>query len=716
MTILFQQDWTDAYGRQLAVPHWETKNTSAWYLSRLLERMNVKNNMFHLALHDTELAKHDPHNLTDPSIELRQRIALECTRNVWYYLREVIRVPASGGDPISFEFHRGNLAMTWCYYNNIDFTSTQPRQTGKTIGAICITSHIMYFFGRYIKMAMLTKDAKLVQENVARLKDIRKSLPDYLLNESKDDEDNKFGLSYTQFDNHYKTYIGQADKAGADNLGRGMTSPTIHIDEIGYTVNIDITFPVLLASTTRARENAMRNGQPHSNLYTTTAARTDTKAGRYAFEIVNNAMPFTERLYDCTDVEDAKRIISANSANNIVNGTFSYLMLGRSHEWFHETTRRLNATREVIRRDFLNIWESGSEQALLRDEDLARLNANRREPTHIQIMQDYTINWYLPRAIVEDADFRKKPFVLGMDCSELVNRDFTTFAMVDPKDLSLVATFRCNESNLTKLKLFIGEFLMMFPNTVFVPERKSTAVSLIDDVATLMVQHGQNPFYRIFNKVVEDREEEAMKRIDLSDTRLAERVERKYLGFMTTSASRTVLYKNTLQKAVGMNAERIWDATLIRELSCLTTKNGRVDHADGEHDDMVIAYLLACWFIYEAKNKHMYGLRPEHLMSAITAAGVGIDPTYMQAQLELRRQIKKFETLIANTDDDTIKVTFRQRVNELSQYVDTKMAINPITTDGMRRDLNTYGNIFGGSIGNNARPVDRNMLMGLARL
>ena len=80
----------------------QTSNKSFLKMSVILRRRGVKNNKFMLTLYDKDLQGVDPHSrkLTD-----RQKIKIfnEVTNNIWYYLREVVRIVVTFmiGDSIS---------------------------------------------------------------------------------------------------------------------------------------------------------------------------------------------------------------------------------------------------------------------------------------------------------------------------------------------------------------------------------------------------------------------------------------------------------------------------------------------------------------------------------------------------------------------------------------------------------------------------------------
>ena len=45
--------------------------------------------------------------------------------------------------------------------------------------------------------------------------------------------------------------------------------------------------------------------------------------------------------------------------------------------------------------------------------------------------------------------------------------------------------------------------------------------------------------------------------------------------------------------------------------------NGRIDHPKGGHDDMVIAWLLACWFIFNGRETGYYDINRKRFLSEV---------------------------------------------------------------------------------------------------
>ena len=155
-----------------------TTNKSFVEMSQYLEQIGIKNHRFMLALLDPDLAGIDPH---DPnlSLELKRKVLMECCSNFWYYLREVVRIPAMG-EPSKFILNRGNMAFLYLATMNINTIQIQPRQTGKTIGAASFYTYVYNFRTTNTQISLLNKEFKDSKENLSRIRTIRDLLPSYL--------------------------------------------------------------------------------------------------------------------------------------------------------------------------------------------------------------------------------------------------------------------------------------------------------------------------------------------------------------------------------------------------------------------------------------------------------------------------------------------------------------------------------------------------------
>jgi len=467
----------------------------------------------------------------------------------------------------------------------------------------------------------------------------------------------------------------------------GATVPTAHIDEIAYFNYIWITFPTLIAATIRAGEDAAKAGKRHGNIYTTTAGRPDTETGRFAFNLFNEAAAFTERMYDCKDKPDLIDLVKKNSAKGktMVYAVFSHRQLGKTDAWLREVVLRTSASsQEDVDRDYLNLWKAGQEFGPIPPNLLKLIHQSMKEPKHIDMEDNYMTRWYVHKEVLDTADFKNKSLILSMDSGEQIGNDYTSFVIMDPADMGVVGTLRCNDSNIIRLARRAADLMVTYPNMVYIPEAKSTGRAILDYIIDDLVNRGINPWTRIYNRAVQCRDENQFKDFNIY-TEPADGLNRKLFGFVTSGGdgpnSRNQLYKGTLLKSLNLNHSRVRDETLIKEFCALCIKNGRIDHGNGRHDDLVIAYLLASYLLFFGKNLHMYGLSKDHILSSISSTGKDIDPNLKSFYTEINAQIKKLEDLLDNCPpSELIRHSYLRKLNDLRRMLDKdEIVTEPIT-------------------------------------
>jgi hypothetical protein len=655
--ILFHSDW-DYYPD--AIADFQTTNQSFVRLAQLYADMGVENNVFHLALHNPDLQGVDPFspNLT---VEQMVDIGLECAENPWYFFREIIRVPAAGGsEHPRLIANRGNIGMYWCFFNHVDVALIQPRQTGKSVSTDCLMVNLVHFATDHTYITMITKDNSLRTKNVERLKKMRDLLPKYLLEMRPDDADNQIELTYKSRDNGYSTAVAQNSEAGANNVGRGLTSPVLHSDEGPFTSFINIILPAALAAGTAARNNAKKDGQPYGNIFTTTAGKKDNREGKFMYELIFGGMTWDERMvFDAANQEELHRRIKKNCTGVVgpggkkvdddmkralVNITLSHRQLGYTDRWLKEAMANAGGTPESLARDFLNFWSSGSLSSPLSQKLNERIRDSMRKADYLEWSKDnYCLNWYIPENQIAKR-MAEGRFIAGLDTSEAVGRDTIALVIIDVEDLSVVATGTYNETNLIKFCNYLGNILIRYPNITLVPERKSTGGMIIDYLILQLTRAGQDPFKRIFNRIVDNAstDPESFKEIQTS---LLSRLENFYdtrkatFGFNTNAENRSLLYTTVLQNGAKNGGDKVHSEKLVTELLGLVVKNDRIDHSASGHDDHVIAWLLGHWFVAHARNLAYYGIPNGLAMSAVAKFSLEEETVEQQYQRQQQQRL-----------------------------------------------------------------------------
>ena len=142
-------------------------------------------------------------------------------------------------------------------------------------------------------------------------------------------------------------------------------------------------------------------------------------------------------------------------------------------------------------------------------------------------------------------------------------------------------------------------------------------------------------------------------------------------------------------KAVQMNYDRINDSTLINELASLNVKNGRIDHSTAGHDDTVISYLLACYFVYFGKNFNLYDVDHSTFLNKVSSSGKIVEPEYKQQQDELAERIKDIKRMLSTTSNRLVTDSLTRELRNLEAQIDTDIVdIQPTTVEQMR--TNTF--------------------------
>lgn len=676
--ILFRDDWRRFPG---AIVDYKTTNQSFLRMASLYREMGVQNCLFPLTLFQPELQGVDPHDEDLPN-EIKIKIGLECRVNFWYFIREVVRIPpVAGPKPIPYIANRGNLALSWLFLNNLDTALIQPRQTGKSVSTDCVMVWLTYIGATNTTINLLTKDHTLRTKNVERLKKIRDYLPKFLVNISNRDSDNQTDLTCRRLDNSYLTAVAQNSESAANNLGRGLTSPVFQIDEGPFIRFIGTTLPAALAAGTAAREEAKLYDRPHGNIFTTTAGKKDDRDGRYMYDMIHNGAVWSEAFLDAGNKEDLHDKVkkSCKGRKVIVNCTFSHRQLGKTDEWLYEAISVTGATGEEADRDFFNVWTSGSQSSPLSVELNEIIRESEIDPVFNEInTSNYIIRWYQTAEQLQQT-MSETTLVIGLDTSDAIGRDAIAMVIIDPRDLSVVGCATINETNLLRFSQFLGGFMVQYPKTVLIPERKSSAQAIIDSLIITLVSHQIDPFKRIYNTVVDNYTERKREYMEIQ-TPMARRDNafydrwKKVFGFNTTGASRDTLYGTVLQNAAKSSSHAIHDRTLSSEIRGLVVKNGRIDHSNDSHDDFVIAWLLANWMLTHSKNLAFYGLDPRSVMREVRASGKKVDP--FEAHLEdqqrqLRQEIEEIYDLLIEARDEWSVVRYEKKLMALNAKLTT---------------------------------------------
>jgi len=665
-----------------------------------LKAMNIKNYLFPLQLHDSRLQGVDPY---DPNLTLEQMalIAVEVRVNPFYWFRELARAPATAGtEPAMVTANRANLSLWWSFYNHITYILTQPRQTGKSFCTDLLMTELYNFQCSNTKINLLTKDDTLRAANIQRLKEIYEELPPYLNFKTRSDANNTEMITVNRFNNQYNTHVPQSSAKGAYKVGRGLTTPIFHIDEGPFQPNIDISMPSAFGAMGANIDRAKEMNEPYGIILTTTAGKRDDPSGKYIYSYIQDAAVWSERFYDAQNLEELTKLVCKNSRKGAyrVYASFTYKQLGKSDQWMKEQLERTSGTPDDANRDFFNIWTSGTESSPLPVHITEKLNKSITPELYQQIwpIGGYILRWYIHENAIENY-LKTNKTSIGIDTSDGAGGDDLSFVMTDVETGGTVCVGQFNETNLIMFAQWLVLILETMPNATMIIERRSSAATIIDYLLMFLPQKGIDPFQRLFNWVINDPlENKAL----YEEARLPMRKRsediyiraKKYFGFATSASgqtSRSGLYSTTLINACKRCAELIKDRALTEQITGLIVKNGRVDHQDGAHDDLVISLLLSHWLLTMGKNLAHYGIDSRHVLieHKVIEHVTPKQAYFVQEQQQIRDQITDtYEQLEKETDPYIC-----QRLERFLRYLDSRLILEEgeiFSVDSILNEIN----------------------------
>lgn len=469
-----------------------TKNKSFLQVAKDLNKLGIKNYYFMLEIKDYTLVDVDPYspNLTQDQVS---RIMTECTRNIWYYLREICRIPSQGGVGVSFKANRGNIAQTWCVLHGIDSWLCLPRQQGKTQSCLAIFAWAYSFGTNDSNFIFINKDGGNAKENLQRLKDQIDCLPEYLRFEQILEEDESTGklkivkavknatsMKHPITKNRIIIKSKATSYESALSLARGLTAPFLHFDEPEFTSHIKTIVENSVSTFDTAARNAKKNGALYGRCFSCTPGDLDTSMGQESQELLSHTVKWTEKMYDMhyDPVDDSKnevlQYVKNNGENGIVYIEYSYKQIGLTDEWLREMYNKISNPL-VVKREILLQRLRGSSQSPFEQEDIEYM-VNSIHPVieELYILEHFRFDIYRELN-------RKTPYLIGVDCSTGTDGDNNAITILDPYEVEPVAEFKCPYIGETLFEKLLQELIRKYlPFGVLCIERNSVGDGIVD--------------------------------------------------------------------------------------------------------------------------------------------------------------------------------------------------------------------------------------------
>lgn len=584
-----------------------TSNKSFLDMHYYLKARGLKNNKFHLILFDRDLANIDPYDASLP-VYMKQKIFIECQRNFWYYVREIVRVPSQGGPYVKYKLDRGNLALNFCFTLNLNIYEEQPRQTGKTVGTEVWYSWVYNFGSRNANMIFLNKKHDDAKRNLSDLKNLIKALPPYLRFDQAFGVDGKKlkttnTVQYLQHKinfNKIEALPMARNRTSAISLLRGRTITNCWLDESAFFQYLEESLQNAMPALTRAFRNCKDNGAPHGLCLTSTPGFLTDECGQYMYDLKNKMTPFSELWYDFT-LEQLNNTLNANEKSIFVYIRTTYQQLGYSEEWLKERIKEQNQKWTDIRREFLLEWATSSENCPFSQEELRNVQRFVKTPLKQVYISNYLFNIYKELS-------PKAKTLIGVDVAAGYSKDSSAISVCDAETTSLVADFNCNYINPVDLSRVIYDLVLNYlPNSLVTIERNGVGTGTLAKLIKSRIRN--NIYYEVKERTIEERPDgiKTHKKKQLT----------KVFGVDNSKTVRENLM-DLLTDRVRDHYDKFISPIIYEELKNLEIKkNGKIDHSANSHDDTIFSYLYAIYPIYFGKNvKENWNIRIPTLKTA----------------------------------------------------------------------------------------------------
>lgn len=581
----------------------KTNNKSFIKVCKQLKKNGVKNYLFPLTLYDKTLQGLNPFNEDALSVEQKARIRREIERNIWYYLREIVRIKESGG-VTRYKAHLGNIAQTYCFIHNIDIIEVLPRQNGKTIGAACNYTWVYHFKTRNSNIIFSNKQLFDSQRNIKRFNDITEELPSYLkvhLNE-KNDTSNLNVIRCDTLNNSIEALSTPRDKASAEKLGRGMTVSMVWYDEFAFLKFNKTVFDAAAFALSAASEAAERNNMPHSRIITTTPNNLDEDEGSYCYQLIENAITFEFEFYNM-DISKLRETIEKNSRNGFVFIQYSYIELGHDDKWFEKQKQSVDYDLVKIKREILLEWTMSGSDSIFSEDTLTILEGHVKKPiTSFYIKDIYRFNVY-----EKLYNINIRNYIASVDIAAGLDNDSTVITIIDPLTYMPAVVFRSNKIDTVELVQVLIELVdIYFNELVIVPERNNMGISVIQ---MLLKTHIANHVYFTVNETALKKQQEyemIAKRNKEKKVKKSSTGKRVY-GIDTSPKSRPIMIDQILNNLVNEYPERCNNDEFFKEIKTLVRdKKGKVQARQGMHDDVVMSYLIGLYMMLYTNNVRQF--------------------------------------------------------------------------------------------------------------
>ena len=605
-----------------------TTNESFLQTAAELKTLGIKNWYFMLEVKYPQIGVQDidPYN-PHISKEDQGKIHIESKANLWFWLREVARIPAQGApQPFRVGLTRASCAATWCYLHNIDFMLCQPRQTWKTtIVLLLITYAFIYELKNVTIPFMHLKEADTLR-NAEMLREYITTLPPYMNPwYGKKQLPGLKSLKYEEHGTSIKILSSAESEVKAKDKMRGMTLFVGMIDEWEYLNYISNVIAGAAPAMKSGRDIAEKTGGRSCMMLLSTPGDLETQTGKEAQHMIDQTPPFSEQFYDFTEEEIKAHFEGVGQKNE--NGEFeqitmlyiefNYKQLRKDEKWRQAQYKAALQTNKLAeyRRGVLLERFRGGDAVLFDQRDMDYIKEHVKQWSY-DIFLRKKFHLYCYKHEIKAPDITSNtpyfdiniPYLIGIDVAAGGDGDNTAICVVHPYTLEVVAELQSPYIGLIDLMRIITDIAKIIPKGVFCVETNSVGKAIVDFVQETGLEH------RFYYDPKMDLAKNAIEVKNPLEEAKAKAKKKQYIGTYVTPSVRNNMM-DLLKRHVKDYKHLLITKQLATDiLNLVKGKNGKIQAADGEHDDMVMAYLHTLYVLYYGNDISRFGIICFHMI------------------------------------------------------------------------------------------------------
>lgn len=597
----------------------ETSNESFLLTAAELKTLGIKNWYQCLEVRFPNLGVQDL-NPYDPDLSTEDiaKIIMECKHNIWYYIREVARIPVAGAPTaLSVCLTRASHAVIWCFNHSIDFMLSQPRQTYKTTICLVISNYCFLFEYKNTKIPFLHMKEKDVLRNTGMFRDYIIALPKYL---NPWADMNKLpgtkSLRYTKHNTELLVYASADNEQKATDMLRGNTLFSLLGDEWEFIPYIDSLIsgasPAIISGRTIARQTGCRT----CIMLLSTPGDLNTDAGKAAGRMIEATPRFSEKYYDMNDDELNESLtyeiggIKQQISRLYIE--FNYRQLRKDDKWLAEQYQEAINTGKVseYERGVLLKRFRGGDTILFRQCDIDYIQTNFKEPDNeIFVLNKYHLYCYnhLKRKVDLTSDTPyfdiTIPYLIGIDVAAGCGGDNTAIIVVHPYTLEIVAELKSPLMGTIDLMRVITKLAIIIPRGLFCLESNSLGKTIVEFIqeSQLESRFFHDPKLDIAKNVIE-------RNNDVVSSLAHKSKQRGYIGTYVNSTVRNNMF-DLLKRHMRDYHHLITGRYVVEDICKLVlTKSGKIAAETGEHDDCIMAYLHILYVLHYGSDLGRFGI------------------------------------------------------------------------------------------------------------